>query len=166
MPPGGAALPPHLALPSARATCTARLTPLSSSAPRSSRGPGRTTCSSGTGRRSPRPRSCWRMCEPPCRWVAAFQGSHVPPVHPIPSTGTVVSGLRDTQGREATVMELPRAMGKTTSRGNRGGGGGGGARVTPPATYGRRSVQVTLVSTDLGTFHMESQLNQRHVTKR
>lgn len=132
MPPVAAGPPAALGSgsPSARALGTAQLTPLPSSAPRSSGGPGRTTCSSGTGRRSPRQQLLEDV-------RAALQvghcrsGSPCPRVHPVPSTGAVVSELRDTQGDEVSVMELTRAVGKTTSRDTRGGEGG---RVTTPAT--------------------------------
>lgn len=94
MPPVAAGPPAALGSgsPSARALGTAQLTPLPSSAPRSSGGPGRTTCSSGTGRRSPRQRSCWRTCEPPCRWVTAAPGPHVPPSTPSPAQGPSSAG--------------------------------------------------------------------------
>ena len=63
-------------------------------------------------------------------------------------------------------MELPRAVGKPPAETPEGGRSGWGGRVTTSATYGRRPAPVTVVSADLGTFPMESQPNQRRVTKR
>lgn len=62
-------------------------------------------------------------------------------------------------------MELLRAVGKTTSRDTRGGRWVG--RVTTPASYGdaqRRLHRGQRLTWE--PFHMESQPNQRRVTKR
>lgn len=101
--------------PSAGAPGTAQLTPLPSSAPRSSRGPGRTTCSSGTGGRSPRRHSCWRTCEPPCRWVPAAPA----PTSPRPPRAQHRARPQRAPGHaghEVSVAELPRPVGRTASR--------------------------------------------------
>lgn len=82
--------------------------PPSLSLPRSSRGPGRTACSSGTGRSSPPRHSSWTMSTPPCRWAPRFPASALSRSHVTGSrvVAVLVHSARASAVRAPTSIDV------------------------------------------------------------